>query len=59
MGGNEQEETKMTKRMALLGAALAAALAGGALGGGALWASDAALAEEGGREYAAEGARNL
>ena len=38
----------MTKRMALLGAALAAAL-----GGGTLWASDAALAEEGGREYAA------
>lgn len=43
----------MTKRMALLGAALAAALAGGALTGGALWASDASLAEEGGREYAA------
>lgn len=43
----------MTKRMALLGAALAAALAGGALTGGSLWASDASLAEEGGREYAA------
>lgn len=47
-GGDEHEETKMTKRMALLGAALAATLAGGTL-----WASDASLAEEGGREYAA------
>lgn len=52
-GGNGHEETKMTKRMALLGTALAAALAGGALTGGTLWASDASLAEEGGREYAA------